>query len=58
MESKIGCKKCDGKGYFEYKTGVVSEHIPYIEEIAKEPCDCVLEYLRVNKGNSKVAISN
>lgn len=40
-----GCIQCAGKGYFEYKTGVVSPHMPYEEEVAKDPCDCVLDKL-------------
>ncbi len=38
----IGCSECDYKGYFEYETGVVDEGTR-IKEIAKEPCDCVID---------------
>lgn len=38
----IGCSNCDYKGYFEYETGVVDEGTS-IKEIAKEPCDCVID---------------
>lgn len=38
----IGCSKCDYKGYFEYETGVVDGGTQ-IKEIAKEPCDCVID---------------
>ncbi|ANY71674.1 hypothetical protein BBD41_03240 [Paenibacillus ihbetae] len=38
----IGCSECDYKGYFEYETGVVDEGTQ-IKEIAKEPCDCVID---------------
>ena len=36
------CEKCEGRGYHEHKTGVISPHIPHIEEVAKEPCECIL----------------
>ncbi|MCM3492868.1 hypothetical protein M4D52_05360 [Paenibacillus lactis] len=38
----IGCSECEYKGYFEYETGVVDEGAQ-IKEIAKEPCDCVID---------------
>jgi hypothetical protein len=36
---KMNCTHCHGLGYTEEKTGVVSPHMPYIEETYKEPCD-------------------
>lgn len=33
------CAVCNGLGYFEVETGVVSPHIPYTKEIVKEGCD-------------------
>jgi DnaJ-class molecular chaperone len=38
LEEQLKCKHCHGLGYTEEKTGVVSPHIPYIEETYKEPC--------------------
>lgn len=37
---QLGCEECDGKGYFEYETGVV--HEGYAEKM-QEPCDCILK---------------
>jgi hypothetical protein len=49
----IGCSKCDYKGYFEYETGVVDEGTQ-IKEIAKEPCDCVIDPVPTIKPGDKV----
>ena len=49
----IGCSECDYKGYFEYETGVVDEGTG-IKEIAKEPCDCVIDRVPTIKPGDKV----
>ncbi len=49
----IGCSECDYKGYFEYETGVVDEGTQ-IKEIAKEPCDCVIDRIPTIKPGDKV----
>lgn len=51
--STIGCSKCDYKGYFEYETGVVDEGTQ-IKEIAKEPCDCVIDRIPTIKPGDRV----
>ncbi|EJW15913.1 hypothetical protein PAV_7c02950 [Paenibacillus alvei DSM 29] len=35
----MNCTHCHGSGSTEEKIGIVSPHIPYIEETYKEPCD-------------------
>lgn len=53
----IGCSECDYKGYFEYETGVVDEGTG-IKEIAKEPCDCVIDRVPTIKPGDKVRITD
>lgn len=53
----IGCSECDYKGYFEYETGVVDEGTQ-IKEIAKEPCDCVIDRVPTIKPGDKVRHSD
>lgn len=48
----IGCSECEYKGYFEYETGVVDEGTR-IKEIAKEPCDCVIDRVPTIKPGDK-----
>lgn len=53
----IGCSKCDYKGYFEYETGVVDEGT-HIKEIAKEPCDCIIDPASTIKMGDRVRHDN